>query len=250
MRGFDWSTRPDITARILEVYRGKLTKETTAIINREFGTSFEPSQIRGFLRNRGLKNGLGKSKKGVRYVWTQDKQDFLEARKDKSYDEILEDFVKEYGYMPTKGALGHIKWKQKIRSENDGKFKKGHMPTNGYEKGHIPSVYVPVGSETVRCGTIYVKVKDTMYASQTENWRPKSHLVWEAANGPVPEGHMIVFRDGDPMNLDLSNLELVTRGDNGVMNLRGYRFEGELFETGKLIAQVEQQTKKRSKEKT
>ena len=29
MRGFDWSKRPDITARILEVYRGRLLQETT-----------------------------------------------------------------------------------------------------------------------------------------------------------------------------------------------------------------------------
>ncbi len=36
-------------------------------------------------------------------------------------------------------------------------------------------------------------------------------LVWEAAHGPVPKGHAVVFRDGDRANIRLDNLDLVTR---------------------------------------
>ena len=36
-------------------------------------------------------------------------------------------------------------------------------------------------------------------------------LVWEAAHGPIPAHHAIIFLDGDKKNITLGNLELVTR---------------------------------------
>jgi hypothetical protein len=35
--------------------------------------------------------------------------------------------------------------------------------------------------------------------------------VWEEANGPIPAGGIVIFRDGNHENFDLSNLELITR---------------------------------------
>ena len=43
-----------------------------------------------------------------------------------------------------------------------------------------------------------------------DNWRPKSYVVWEAANGPVPEGHVLIFLDGNGLNCDLSNIMCVS----------------------------------------
>jgi len=55
----------------------------------------------------------------------------------------------------------------------------------------------------------------------------------------VPDGHMIIFRDGNKMNTALENLMLVTRGENAVMNRRKLRSrEGEVTETWLLIAKV------------
>lgn len=36
-------------------------------------------------------------------------------------------------------------------------------------------------------------------------------VVWEEANGPVPKGMIVVFKDGDTMNVTLENLEIITR---------------------------------------
>ena len=56
---------------------------------------------------------------------------------------------------------------------------------------------------------MYRKVSDT--GSRTVDWRPVSHLVWEEVNGKVPKGCMISFKDGNVKNVDIDNLELLTR---------------------------------------
>lgn len=56
------------------------------------------------------------------------------------------------------------------------------------------------------------------------NWRKLHYQVWEEANGPVPEGCIITFVDGDPHNVELSNLMCISQSDHAVMNhvkLRG-----------------------------
>lgn len=89
-------------------------------------------------------------------------------------------------------------------------------PASTFKKGHIPHNARPVGHERIdtKDGYIYVKVDGlrTMVL--------KHRHVWEQANGPVPEGHVVVFRDGNRMNCSLDNLLLVKRGVLAVMNKR------------------------------
>lgn len=49
----------------------------------------------------------------------------------------------------------------------------------------------------------------------TENGRKQKHRhVWEQANGPIPPGYCVKFRDGDVTNCSLDNLYLVSRADH------------------------------------
>lgn len=44
---------------------------------------------------------------------------------------------------------------------------------------------------------------------------PRRHIqVWEAANGPIPEGYYVDHIDGNPLNDDLSNLRLAKPMEN------------------------------------
>ena len=43
--------------------------------------------------------------------------------------------------------------------------------------------------------------------------------VWEHFNGPVPEGHLVRFKDGDRWNWRIENLELVTPRERGAMQV-------------------------------
>lgn len=48
--------------------------------------------------------------------------------------------------------------------------------------------------------------------------------IWKAANGPIPDGHHVHHRDGDTLNNDLANLELLPGADH----LREHSAPGEL----------------------
>lgn len=49
------------------------------------------------------------------------------------------------------------------------------------------------------------------------------HLVWQEANGPIPPGHKLAFRDGDHRNCALENLELLTNSEQ----VRRYACKGQ-----------------------
>ena len=45
----------------------------------------------------------------------------------------------------------------------------------------------------------------------------KHRLIWEEANGVMPPGHNVTFKDGDRTNISLKNLMLVSKAQNAVM---------------------------------
>lgn len=38
-------------------------------------------------------------------------------------------------------------------------------------------------------------------------------LLWEEVHGQIPDGHALVFKDGDKTHITLDNLELITRAE-------------------------------------
>lgn len=40
------------------------------------------------------------------------------------------------------------------------------------------------------------------------------HVIWESANGPIPDGYELHHIDRDKKNNDLENLQLITRSDH------------------------------------
>ena len=118
----------------------------------------------------------------------------------------------------------------------DTRFQKGVRVSNGcrngiwfpgcekhwFKKGQKPASWVPVGTERIRKnGYIWVKI------AEPKTWRMKQSVVWEAANGPVPKGHRLLFRDGNKLNCDLSNLMLLPDKARAVLNQSGLANVGE-----------------------
>ena len=71
----------------------------------------------------------------------------------------------------------------------------------------------PIGAER-QSGKGYVLVKVAEEATvpmSKDNWRMKHELVYEREHGKVPEGHVIVFADGDHGNFDPANLVAVPK---------------------------------------
>jgi HNH endonuclease len=80
--------------------------------------------------------------------------------------------------------------------------------------------YVPIG--TLRIGSksklLERKVTDDPSLYPARRWVPVHRLVWEAAHGPLPAGHIAVFKPGQFTNVEgditLDRLECITRAEN------------------------------------
>lgn len=82
----------------------------------------------------------------------------------------------------------------------------------GVRLGVAAAIYQPIGTERIsKDGYLERKINDDFPIHR--RWRAVHLLAWEAANGPLPKGHAICFRDGKKQNITLENLELVTRAE-------------------------------------
>lgn len=120
------------------------------------------------------------------------------------------------------------------RGDNVGKayrFEKGQTPWNkgkpfkaggrsaetqfkpGTLSGRAAVVAQPIGAERISKDG-YRERKANNDLPFQRRWRAVHIIEWEAVNGPLPDGHMIVFRDGNKQNVSLDNLEMITRAEN------------------------------------
>lgn len=110
------------------------------------------------------------------------------------------------GHRFVKGQPAHNKGK-KMNKETYEKvkksfFKKGHMPHNARQDEY----------ETLRVdGYWYVRISP-------QKFELKQKVVWQNANGPIPEKMVLTFKDGNPANCELSNLMLITMKENMLRN--------------------------------
>ena len=80
----------------------------------------------------------------------------------------------------------------------------------GTRQGKALSLYQPVGSLRIDAdGYLQRKINDDKPFHK--RWRAEHLVIWEAAHGPLPPGHAVVFKDGDKTHIALDNLELVSR---------------------------------------
>jgi hypothetical protein len=89
----------------------------------------------------------------------------------------------------------------------------GRMRETQFKKGNRPHTWLPIGSlRTSKDGYLQRKVTETGYPPR--DWVSVHHLVWQRWRGPIPPGHIVVFRDGNPANRKLANLECISKAEN------------------------------------
>lgn len=126
--------------------------------------------------------------------------------------------------------------RRKLRSGIDTTFKKGIVPyTKGktwdeymskegqvnsrkttFKKGHKKDEK-PIGYERVdKNGYLLIKVSNS--GKWNERWKRKHIILWEEANGKIPEGYKLMFLDQNRQNTSLENLKLIKDSELLIMN--------------------------------
>ncbi len=89
----------------------------------------------------------------------------------------------------------------------------------------------PIGSITER------KSFDRMYKyiKTDSGWKLLHHHRWAEANGSIPKGHLVAFKNGDHFDCRLENLEMITRKEmmNRNRRVREYKSVVDLLNEGK-----------------
>lgn len=172
-------TTPEQEAFILANYKGVGPKEMQGLVNEKFGTAFTHQQIKSYYSRHHISSGLtGYFEKGR-----------------SSYNKGLKqtDFMSPEAIERTKAT----------------RFRKGRIPHNG----GTPIGEIRWRKETrSRHGYYWIKT------AQPNVWQLYHVYLWEQANGPVPDGHMVTYCDGDSRNCCLENLILETKAQHAVKN--------------------------------
>lgn len=92
----------------------------------------------------------------------------------------------------------------------------------------------------------FIKVSDDRYKN---NFMFLHRYIWEKHNGPIPKGHMVIHKDGNVHNNDISNLALVKDPQEKGMLKNYIGTTPEVFEAGHNLVRLRLAIKKREKEK-
>jgi hypothetical protein len=75
---------------------------------------------------------------------------------------------------------------------------------------------------------------------------PLQRFIWEREFGPIPKGYNIIFKDRNPLNCNLDNLDLVSNSELMIRN-SALRFGPELFRIIQLRGALNRQINKKLK---
>lgn len=125
--------------------------------------------------------------------------------------------------------IGFISKEDRIKKSVDSRFRKGHVPENkgvkgeysaGSEKGWFPKGHKPAntlydGAVTIRHGHKKRGASPYLFIRISERkWELLHRYNWMKAYRKIPEGYIVSFKNGDTLNCNIENLELISRKQN------------------------------------
>lgn len=223
-------------------YLSMTVHDLTKAFNDRFGLKKTEVQITSALKNHGIRCGRKpKDRLMPLRLYTEKQARFIAKNyAGQSIAEMTALFNDRFGTDRTQQQIKTFVHNRGITSGRTGRFEKGNKPWNtgtkgqgltganrgSFKKGNVPPNRKPLGSERIcpKDGFILIKV-----AEQDPNtgfptcYKHKHVHIWEQANGPVPEGMVIAFKNGDKTNCELENLMLISRAELLNLNQHGYK---------------------------
>ncbi|TQI68988.1 HNH endonuclease signature motif containing protein [Clostridium sp. KNHs216] len=157
-----------------------------------------------------------------RHQYSEMEREFLRKNiANNSYTELKNKFNAEFGLNLTKAAIEHICKRTGIDHGHPGAtFAKGER--NPF------SPTLPIGSEMVSAGKVYIKIANNLVPagkSRIRNWVQKNRYVYEQAHEELPDGYQIIALDGNKRNFDPSNLYAVPKKINMMLCMNKWFFK-------------------------
>lgn len=251
----------EVNAWLIANVPGKTTKEVTELINRQgfdklYGMTFTESMIKGAKNRLHIKSGTpGGLPKGTSLIYPEGMEDYIRSiAEGRKTDEIARMTSEHFGITFTARQCRAYKKNHEIVSGVDCRFVKGQEPPNKgkkmspeqyekckgtmFKKGNVPANHADVGDYShTTDGYLIRKVQE--HGIQRERWIFVHREEWEKHNGPIPEGKMVSFLDGDKDNCSIENLVLVDNEINLEMNRKKLRKDDpELTRVGVKVAEL------------
>ena len=207
-----------LPAGLLEFVRenaaGKSSAELANLCNTAFGTDYTAKSMKAYKSYHGIRSGIQPKPPTV---FTEEIRSFIFKNHDGlRYAEMAQLVNSVFGTDIGEDKMRWFYQNNKLRA---------NTTVNPNEKA-------PGSISPDKDGYLRVKLADG-------RWRLLHHVVWENHNGPIPNGHMVIFLDGDISNTDIKNLALVTRAESLILSKNNLRFSHpQHTETGILIAKV------------
>lgn len=246
---------------IAENVEGRTAQELAELVSSRFPELGEvtASQMKSYKNKHGLKSGTRTGRqKGYAVRYPQEMLEYVQANAAGVSNQEMTDRCNQlFGVNMTVDKMKSFKGNHGISSGLTGWFEKGHVSHNKgkkmplhpnaarhtFRKGNIPHNFLEIGTLTVTTdGYLIRKV------ANPNEWELESRLVWKAHHGEIPEGHKIIYLDGDRMNVDISNLAMVSDAEHLEMTREKLRFKNpDLTRAGVAVAKLTVATKKAKK---
>lgn len=149
---------------------------------------------------------------------------------------LTEAFNARFGTTRSEKQVRACLRNHRIRSGRTGRFEKGQVSWNrgkkgfmgpnrtSFQPGHMPHNKLRLWSERItRDGYIEISIPErNPYTGAPTRFKLKHRWLWEMKHGPVPKGHVLIFKDGDRLNCEIENLLLIKRTELLTLNLHDY----------------------------
>lgn len=140
-----------------------------------------------------------------------------------------------------KGQASHNKGKRRPG------WSSGRMKETQFPAGAQPYNTMPIGSTRLIEGYLYRKVSEVPHVAYTVNWKAVHRLLWIEANGPVPRGHHLSFKNGNRQDVRIENIESISRAE-WIKRHSIHNLQQPLKETVQLLGRLNRKINRRQKE--
>jgi hypothetical protein len=213
-----WS--PEELARVRELYPEHPTEQIATELGRTALSVYQAANKMGLRKTEAFRATYG-FQKGQQYgVEFQFKKGQAPPNKG----------VRRPGWSP--GRMGETQ------------FKKGQL------NGEAARKWKPIGTIHADSeGFLRIKVRERDPEKHHNGWHPDvwpllHWLVWQEHNGPIPEGHVVVFKDRNRENCAIENLECIHRRELARRNSMWANYPRELIEVIQLNASIKRKLRR------